>query len=30
MAYLALRVVLHELRDHLPPAQAAHMAAQLL
>lgn len=28
-AYLALRVVLHELRDHLPPAQAAHMAAQL-
>ncbi|EKV28452.1 hypothetical protein C882_1026 [Caenispirillum salinarum AK4] len=28
-AYLALRTVLHELRDHLPPELAAHMAAQL-
>lgn len=28
-AYLSLRVVLHELRDHLPPELAAHMAAQL-
>lgn len=28
-AYLALRAVLHEVRDHLPPELAAHLAAQL-
>ncbi len=28
-AYVALRVVLHEIRDRLPVAEAAHLAAQL-
>jgi len=28
-AYLALRTVLHALRDRLPPEEAAHLAAQL-
>lgn len=28
-AYLALRVVLHEIRDRLPVTEAAHLAAQL-
>lgn len=28
-AYQALRAVLHELRDHLPPAEAVHFSSQL-
>lgn len=28
-AYQALRAVLHELRDHLPPAEVVHLSSQL-